>query len=197
MKAENNRGWNANTTGILAFVMVILIVTGGGWVAAANGYIPIKTLDIFSSLKEVPPPGNAIEITINQAIEGCPANVKKMLDNATITIPHYNDILIKLYSTNATPFQVLEFYSNRLSDKGYDCIKVGMLFIDDEFGYLSTAYHSGDSCVDYYGYSKGLTAVGIIIVSDGSANCLVLYTSGYIIYYQDIVQWLQHPEGYA
>ena len=158
---------------LIVMISVVVLMT-----VCVSGYVSTTS-------SESPPKWNAKEITVDEAR----CHIKMVFD--VEAIPHYNELKVKLYSTNLTPFQVLQFFSNWTCEKGYNCVKVGMLFMDKEFGYLSTSYHSGDACVEYYGFTRGLCAVGIIIVSNGSENCLVVYTSGSIIYYYDILNYLK------
>ena len=158
---------------LIVMISVVVLMT-----VCVSGYVSTTS-------SESPPKWNAKEITVDEAR----SHIKMVFD--VEAIPHYNELIVKLYSTNLTPFQVLQFFSNWTSEKEYNCVKVGMLFMDKEFGYLSTSYYSGDACIDYYGYTKELTAIGIVIVSSGSENCLVVYTSGCIIYYYDILNYLR------
>jgi hypothetical protein len=176
--------------GLGAVVVVLAVVTAGGlsgYMAIENGYVPIKVLaglsPMLSSLKDVPPPGNATESTIAQVSEKYP----QIMENIATQMPHYNDILIKLYSTSATLDEIATFYNNWLTAKGFTCIRSGHMDVGNlDIGVIP---------IYYYGYEKGLTGVGIVMTDNNPGASLVVYTTGYSSHYVDIVPWLEQQRA--
>jgi len=180
MNVRKNRGWKS--TGILALVIMILIVSGSLGAAMA-GYLPI-------ALKTIAPP-NSTELSIDEVKEDLPDYVNTLLEN----MPHQKDILIKVYlSTNLTSPQILSFYSGQLANDKFECIGVGMLYLDKKTGYISKGYHHGsNSFLEYYGYQKGLTVVAVIICydCDNQMDCTTFFVAGNVWDFRDVATWLQ------
>jgi hypothetical protein len=172
--------------GLGVVVVVALIITGlGGYVAVDNGYVPIKDLagiSFLTTLHEIAPPGNYTSISVEQVKAKYPAITEKIATQ----MPHYNDILIRLYSTGANASDVAEFYRTTLAAKGYTCIKSGRMDIGN--------VDQGVISIYYYGYEKGITAVGVVMSDNIPGATLVLYTTGYSSYFGDIIPWLEQQK---
>lgn len=160
--------------------MMVAIIITSSFVMVANGYIPINGL-----LEDIPYPPDSTEITTDELLDICSPYTKYLIDR----IPHKNDILTKWYETNLTSFQAMSYISDWLSSEGYDCVKVGCYFMNKQMSTADTAYHQGWICVEYYGFLKGFLAAGIIIFNNVEGRTLILFTNGYVGYYQDIMRW--------
>ena len=168
--------------GAVVAVMVVISAGLGGYVAVDTGYVPVKMLagTALSSMHEVPPPGAYSEISVSDIQAKYPAITNKIATQ----MPHYNDILIKLYSTNATLDEVASYYNSFLNAKGFTCQMSGHMDVGNlDLGVLS---------VYYYGYEKGLTGTGVVLSDHVPGKTLVLYTTGYSSYYGDILPWLEN-----
>jgi hypothetical protein len=169
-----------------AIVAVVLLIVGscGGYIAVDKGYVPVKDLvgTGLTTLSAVPPPGEYSEITIEEVREQYHGIAEKIATQ----MPHYNDILIKLYVTNASLHEVASFYHTALNAKDFVCVTNGHL----DAGNIDL----GVIPIYYYGYEKGLTAAGVVMSDNIPGKTLVLYTTGYSSYYGDIISWLEQQK---
>jgi hypothetical protein len=170
--------------GAVLGVIAILTASGlGSYVAVQNGYVPVKVLaDInpeLSSLKAVVPPGNATELSLEDILDRYP----EIAETLATEVPHYNELIVKIYSTGEALDDVGAFYNSWLTAKGFTCIKSGYM----QIGNLD----EGILPIYYYGYQKGITGVGLVMTDYRPGESFVVYTTGYSSYYGDIITWLE------
>jgi len=154
---------NKNIKRILSF---FIIMTLFGVVAFNLGYLPIKA---FLTVPE--PIGCAGEINIDSY----------MKEYAVIQgIPKLDKIKYKVFVSDATLETVANQYIYKLKKEGYS---------NDYHGTITKkgiTFH-------YYGFVKGITAIGIILTDDVESlfghETAVLSTIGSIYDYQDIINW--------
>jgi len=155
---------------IVVVILVILSVVGAiGTLAYNSGFIPIAG---FLDVKE--PPGTYVEINAEDFIEEYP-EINDM--------PNLDKIKYKAYGTDESLDYIASYYKEKMEKEGYNLIEEG------------TAYLDGKN-VQYYGFLKGLTAVGILLVSGAyqeiGYNTMVIYTTGSALDYRDILEWYQN-----
>jgi hypothetical protein len=171
--------------GAIVAIALMIASSFGGYVAVDQGYIPVKDLvgTGLSTLKAVSPPGDYIEVTAAQVKEKYPAIAEKIATQ----MPHYNDILIRMYMTNATLDETGAYYNSFLTGQGFTCKTSGHL----DIGNIEPL---GIIPIYYYGYEKGFTASGVVMTDYVTGKVLVLYTTGYASYYSDIIPWIEQQK---
>jgi len=148
-------------------ILCLFIIMGLFGVVAFNlGYMPIKA---FLNVPE--PIGCAGEINIDSY----------MKEYAVIQgIPKLDKIKYKVFVSDASLETVANYYIYELKKDGYS------------FNYQGTVTKK-DITFHYYGFEKGITAIGIILTDDTNDlfghETAVLSTIGSIYDYQDIVSW--------
>lgn len=147
---------------------------------AVIGIIVICILSIFLILaylnylpfflKPVKPIGNYEEKTMDSYIEKYPL---------ISDIPNLDKIEKNFYNTDENSTSIIEFYKQKLSEEGYSLKYEDTIQIE---GYEFTVL----------GYTKGVTAVGILISNNGSDGSEVIYTTGNAVDFIDILEWYQN-----
>ena len=154
---------------IIKLTAVLLIIGGIGTFAFNAGFLPIKD---FLEVRE--PVGRSEEIDIANFMKEYPE-----LED----IPNLENINSGIYGTDASVDTVANDYKNKLESEGYS------------LKYEGTGTHGG-SDFQYYGYLKGITAVGIVTTSDTNGkfehDTVVMYTTGNAFDYQQILEWYQN-----
>lgn len=157
-----------NLPRVVTLAAIILILVGASsFTAHRGGFLPLK---IFLDTEE--PIGDASEIDVDKYMKEYP-----QLND----LPNLNKIKHKLYGTDASINTVAVDYKQRLRNKGY------------KLKYTGTKTIRGIS-LDYFGFTKGLTVVGIVMTSDGISqfknyDTVVLYTTGNLFAYKDAISW--------
>ena len=153
---------------IISVVLVLVIVGGIGSIALNIGFLPIKE---FLEVRE--PIGRSEEIELSSFMQEYPELEE---------IPNIENINCGVYGTEAHSDAVFYDYKNRLENDGY------------VLKYEGTGTHDG-SDFHYYGFLKGITAVGIVTTSDTDGkfeyDTVVMYTTGNAFDYKDILEWYQ------
>jgi hypothetical protein len=130
------------------------------------GYIPIK---YFLEIKE--PIGNTTEINIEEAAEKYSFPISP--------IPVFNNVKYKIFGTDQRISIIEEYYMNELKNDGF------------KLEYIGTENIKGFD-LSYYGFTKGITAVVIIMSTDDiyidHYETLVLYSTGSIFDYSEILR---------
>jgi len=167
-----------------AILAAVLILGGavGGYAALETGYMPIKDIAGFSTLEVIPPAGNYTTITMGNIVEMYPKTMDILYE-----IPHLNDIRYQIYLTNASLDDVADQYNRQLSAKGYSCLYSGKVDVGNVTEGIIPLY--------YYGYTKGITAVGVVMTDYLPTNNAILYTTGHADYYRDIIPWLEEKKA--
>ena len=147
-------------------VFIIIIIGIFGSVVYNAGYIPLKR---FMEVKK--PLGNAEEINIDEHIYKHP-EIKKF--------PYLDKLKYKVFGTNRSISVVANDYKEELEKEGFILLYDGVAY-------------KGDIPLQYYGYLKGLTGVGIIITDDENVTqayeTMILYTTGNALDYRKILTW--------
>ena len=155
-----------NLPRIITLAAIVLILVGASsFTANRTGFLPIKIL-----LETEEPIGHVEEIDIGEYIDEYPE-----LDD----IPRITRIKYQVYGTDASVNTVALDYKQKLQDDGY------------KLKYTGSRTIRGIS-VDYFGFVKGLTVVGIVMTSEdvGSLknfDTVVLYTTGGLFAYKDVI----------
>jgi hypothetical protein len=152
---------------IFAVSIIVIIILGVfGSVVYNAGYIPIKR---FMDVKK--PVGDYDEINIDEHIYKHP-EIRKF--------PYLDKIKYKVFGTNKQINVVANDYKEKLEKDGFKLLYDGVAYKDD-------------IPLQYYGYLKGLTGVGIIITDDENVTqdyeTMVLYTTGNALDYRKILNW--------
>lgn len=170
-KHKNKTLFNNKLTVVkkIIYVFVFLIIVGGIATLINNaGLLPIKD---FLDIQE--PIGDNEEITIESYMEEYP-ELKE--------IPNFKNINYGVYGSDASEEAIADEYKDKLISDGY------------YLKYQGTGTHDG-SDFQYYGYLKGITAVGIVTTSDTEEKfdheTVVMYTTGFASDYIDILKWYQ------
>jgi len=168
--------------GAVVAVAIIVMSGCGGYVAVNQGYVPVKDLmgTGLTTLSVVAPPGNYTIVTKEQIRQQYP----EIAARVATQMPHYNEILVGMYVANDSLELIGAYYNTYLFSRGYACEASGNLIVGD-------VEPLGKIPIFYYGYTKGITAVGIVMSDAIPGKTLVLYTTGYAQYYNDIISWLQ------
>ena len=156
-----------NVLKILAVFIIIIVFVGiFGPVAFNAGYVPIRR---FMSVKK--PIGGAEEINIDEHINKHP-EIKE--------IPYIDKFKYQVFGINRSIDDVENEYKRKLGSEGYNLLYEGVAYKDE-------------IPLNYYGFIKGLTGVGIVITSDKNFTLnyetMVLYTTGSVIDYRNILKW--------
>jgi len=152
---------------IFAISIIVIIILGiFGSVVYNAGYIPIKR---FMPVKK--PIGDAEEINIDEHINKHPE---------IRNFPYINRLKYKIFGTNRSIKAVINDYKKKLGDEGYKLLYDGVVYKDD-------------IPLQYYGFLKGLTGIGIILTDDENVTLnyetMVLYSTGSILDYREILTW--------
>jgi hypothetical protein len=165
-KEDSNHKKNKYLKIFAVLIVVIIIIGIFGSVVYNAGYIPLKR---FMEVKK--PLGNADEINIDEHIYKHP-EIKKF--------PYLDKLKYKVFGTNESISVVANNYKEKLEKDGFKLLYDGVAY-------------KGDIPLQYYGYLKGLTGVGIIITDDENVTLdyetMILYTTGNALDYRKILTW--------
>ena len=144
-----------------ALCIVLLILCASGYQA---GFTPLKSL-----LKVYEPIGVTGEINIDDCVDMIPA---------IANTPSIDKLKHKLFTSDRSVNEIALNYKQRLEKKGYKLEYVGKETIRGV-------------TVDYFGFVRGITAVGIIMAEDGAnmfgSGTFVLYSTGGIFAYKELI----------
>lgn len=166
-KKEPHSKNQINTRKTFSCLIIVTIMLLSSCIIALNfGYLPVK------AFLEPPEPDNYIaEVDVNSYMNEYP-EVKN--------IPNINDINYKIYVTDDTVDNAANSYERKLKDEGYTL----------EYGGI---VNKREMDFHYYGFVKGITAIGIIMTSDASDifghETTILSTIGSVFEYQEIITW--------
>ena len=150
----------------MLLVIATALIGTGGFVAYNAGFVPINEF-----LEVQKPAGTAVELNAGKFMDECPE-----FEN----IPNLDKIKYKIYGTNESISSVVTEYKQKLEKEGYS-VK-----------YNGTVY-AGEMSFQYYGFLKGITAVGVIMTSDANRisgyETVVLYAIGNVFDYKEIIDW--------
>jgi len=154
---------------VVAIILILSIVGAIGSLAYSAGFIPlVGFLDVTE------PPGYYVELNTEDFIEQYP-EINDM--------PNLDKIKYKAYGSDESVDYIANYYKEKMEKEGYKLIQEG------------TAYLDGKNFL-YYGFLKGLTAVGILLASGAdqaiSHNTMVIYTTGSALDYKEILDWYQN-----
>lgn len=148
--------------GTIGVLCIVLLVIGASGFQA--GYLPIKSL-----LKIHEPIGVTGEINIDDCVELIPA---------IANTPSIDRIKHKLFTSDRSVNEIALDYKQRLERDGYKLEYVGKETIRGV-------------TVDYFGFVRGITAIGIIMAEDGAnmfgSGTFVLYSTGGIFAYTELI----------
>jgi hypothetical protein len=146
-----------------ALCIVLLILCASGYQA---GFTPFKAF-----LRVYEPIGVTGEINIDDCVEMIPA---------IANTPSIDKLKHKLFTSDKSINIVALDYKQRLEKRGYRLEYVGK---ENILGIT----------VNYFGFVRGITAIGIIMTKDGNSllgsGTLVLYTTGSVFAYNKILEW--------
>jgi len=149
---------------IFAFFVIFMFF---GVIAFNMGYLPIK------ALLHVPEPVGCVgEINIQTYEKDYPE---------LSGVPNLDNIKYKIFISDATIETIANNYKYDLKEKGYELEYQGVITKK------GMTFH-------YYGFVKGITAVGIILTSDltkvsSTYETVVLSTIGSVYDYKEIINW--------
>lgn len=156
---------------VLISVVVLLVVGSVGVVAFHAGFLPINE---FLNIKE--PAGSAVPLSIANYIESYPELAQ---------IPNLDHIKYQAFGTDASPATIFAEYVDQLCREGY------------HLKYQGTG-DFGDISFEFAGYLKGLTAVGIIVLSGAldyvGHESVVFYTTGNALQFQAMLDWYENTQ---
>ncbi len=161
---SKNRISTRKTFSCLIIVTIMLLST---CVMALNfGYLPVK------AFLQPPEPDNYIaEVDVNSYMREYP-EIKN--------IPNIDDIKYKIYVTDDPVDTAANNYERKLKEEGYTLEYKGIVTKKE------MDFH-------YYGFVKGITAIGIIMTSDASEifghETTILSTIGSVFEYKEIITW--------
>jgi len=148
----------------VSVVVVLMVILLSVSFAYGAGYIPITAL-----LETKEPAGNAVELNVGMFAKFYP----NVLNN-----PELDKFKYSAYGTDVSYSVVIEDYEQRLSDEGYSLEYDG----DERINGLKARN---------YGYVKGFTGVGIVIISNTrflfGHNTIVLYSTGNVFDYKSLL----------
>ncbi len=148
------------------FTIICIMISSISFIAFDTGYLPVKA---FLPVKE--PVGTIGSIEIDNFIE----EYKKITD-----IPDIEDLKYKIYISEATPDNIIQNYQYQLENEGY------------KLKYRGITTKKGIE-FEYYGFAKGITAIGLLITDEidqlVSQKTTILYTTGSVFDYKDIISW--------
>ena len=164
---KTNKPINKNPYKKITRILSLFVIISLFGVLIFNlGYLPIK------AFMQVPEPiGCTGEINIESYMNEYP-DIKG--------IPRLDDIKYKIFSSDASLETVANHYKYKLKNDGYRIDYEGVITKK------GITFH-------YYGFVKGITAVGILLTDDIEEifgyETAVLSTTGDIYAYKDIVSW--------
>jgi len=152
---------------------VVIIVVGlvglGGttYVMHEAGYLPVAQLLETKEPVEYQPV--------------CSSCIEKHYQSIIQDIPNLDKIKYNFYISGSNYLEVHEDYKKRLKKEGYTEKVSGVKTIKNV-------------TIHYYGFIKGITAVGIAIangedLSYPEAQSVILYSTGNVLDYQKIIEW--------
>ncbi len=154
---------------VIAAIVIVSIVGAIGSLAYSAGFIPITGL---LDVKE--PAGDYVELNTEEYLEEYPEINE---------IPNLDKIKYQAYGTDESVESVESYYEEKLRKEGYGLIREGRVSL------------SGKT-FQYYGFLKGLTAVGVLLVSGAEEevgyDTMVVYTTGSAFDYKEILEWYQN-----
>jgi len=149
----------------LAVGLVVIALIGAG-VAYETGYLPL------SEVLEVKEPVGYSKLDTSDL----EAKYQSVLDQ----IPGSDEIRKEAYGSDSSALEIYVDYKQRLEKEGYKQVAEGEAIVDGVN-------------VKYYGFSEGITGVGIIITAGSEVNMpyesVVLYTTGNILSYEKMIDW--------
>jgi len=151
----------------IPIIMTICGAVGGTYVAHDAGYIPItQIMDTKEPVGYQPVCSSCIEENYRDIIS---------------EIPNLNKIKYNVYISTSNHLEIVQDYNDRLKDEGYQLETSG----EKNFRNIT---------IYYYGFIKGITAVGIAIVKGSQlgfpeAESFILYSTGNVMDYQAIINW--------
>jgi hypothetical protein len=120
------------------------------------------------------PVGDSVELNVDDYLKEYPEFNE---------IPNLDKIKKAAYGTDASIDTVISDYTEKLNKEGYS------------LKYDGTGDLDGNS-FQYYGFLKGITAVVIIVTSDGNKELAykteVLYTTGNALDFKAILDWYEN-----
>jgi len=148
----------------IGIFVTFLIISTFLFTTLNTGYMPVRA---FLQIKE--PSGHISEIDYSMIEKTYPI---------TESVPEIRDIKHKLYESDENIRVISENYKDELLNEGY---KLKYSGVKDIKGFD----------VHYYGYTKGITAVVILLTSDEidmfNSDTLVLYSTGDVFSYKKII----------
>jgi hypothetical protein len=148
----------------ISVIIVLIVILSSVSIAYAAGYIPITA---FLEIKK--PIGNAVELNVDMFAKFYP----KISNN-----PEIDKFKYSIYGTDASYSAIMQDYEKRLSIEGYSLEYNG----DERINGLKARN---------YGYVKGFTGVGIVVISNARPLfghvTIVLYSTGSVFDYKDIL----------
>ncbi|MDH7516990.1 MAG: hypothetical protein QHH19_01400 [Candidatus Thermoplasmatota archaeon] len=154
---------------VVIVIIVLSIVSTIGVLAYNAGFIPITG---FLDVKA--PPGSYVELNAEEFIEKYP-QINDM--------PNLDKIKYRFYGADESVDSIANYYKEKLGKEGYSLVREGTIYLDKK------TFH-------YYGFLKGLTAVGVLLASvadeEFGYNTLVVYTTGNALDYKEILDWYQN-----
>jgi len=166
-KKQTNSKNQINTRKTFSCLIIATIMLLSSCIIALNfGYLPVK------AFLEPPEPENYIaEVDVNSYMN----HYREIKD-----IPNIDNIKYKIYVTDDNVDTTANNYERKLKDEGYS------------LEYRGVVNKKGMDFY-YYGFIKGITAIGIIMTSDASDifghETTILSTIGSVFEYEEIVTW--------
>ncbi|UCB57933.1 MAG: hypothetical protein JSV67_04815 [Thermoplasmatales archaeon] len=149
----------------------ILVVIGIVLICILSIFLILAYLNYLPFfLKPIKPIGNVEEKPMDSYIEKYPLISE---------IPNLDKIEKNFYDTDENSTSIVEFYKQKLSDEGYS------LRYEDTIQIEGTEF-------TVLGFTKGVTAVGILISTNDSDGSEVIYTTGNAVDFLDILEWYQN-----
>lgn len=158
---------NKNIIRLITTLSIVFLVIGAvSFTAHSAGFLPFKPF-----LKIYEPVGRMGIYEANDVIGNFPSIVQ---------IPALNNLKHKLFTSTHSINTIALDYKQRLENDGY-----------------KLEYSGQDTIAGvnfrYFGFVKGISAIGIIMTNDGGGdfgyNTLVLFTTGNIFSYKSIANW--------
>jgi len=154
---------------LITSAIVILVVGAIGGIAYNAGFLPITGL---LSVKE--PAGSSVPLDIESYMEMYPELAE---------MPNLDHIKYEAFGTDVSTNVVIDEYTQQLEAEGYHVEYDGTVEMDG-------------SSLQFVGFLKGLTAVGIIITDepaeDVGHDTVVLYATGNALDFKEILDWYQN-----
>jgi len=158
--------------GILAVATIIGSIGAGVYVAEEQGYIPTeKNLQIIEPLGYKEISSTSLE-----------HRFQSILDE----IPNYHKLKKKIYISDYNTQEISLDYKQKLE-------------ADDYTEYTNGKRRYQDIEINYYGFLKGISAVGLVIVPGDDVGypteSVILYTTGNALDYKEILDWYNGLSG--